>query len=162
MHHAFLYISRRHCTITTWTQDDFLFSFPELRYSLQEFNFKKICQHLTNWTRWNKRDKVSSSANSLFKGRFHSCRCRCCLKSLLTLNERSFRPFIQINSAIWSTENEKFLFSVDQITENLGHLWVYTFSAFLSFSFLRFFSFIIMIFWWGSGGTLPSFEGFCF
>ena len=122
----------------------FFFSWTSIVF--KEFNFRKSCQHLSNWTRWNKRDKVSSSANSLFKGSFHSCRCRCCLKSLLSLNERSFRPFIQINSAIWSTENEKFSFSVDQMAENLGHPWVYTFSAFLSFSILRFFSFIIMFF----------------
>ena len=56
---------------------------------------------------------------------------------------------MQINIAIWSTENEKFSFSVDQMTESLAHPWVYTFSAFLSFSILRFFSFIIMIFFGG-------------
>ena len=52
------------------------FSFPDLWYSLLEFNSRKICQHLTNWTSWNKRDKVWSSANSLFKGRFCSRRRR--------------------------------------------------------------------------------------
>ena len=36
-----------------------------------EFNSRKICQHLTNWTYWNKRDKVWSGGNSrLFKWRF--------------------------------------------------------------------------------------------
>ena len=44
----------------TWTEDvDF---FPELRYKLLEFNSRKICQHLTNWTRWNKRDKFCLSS----------------------------------------------------------------------------------------------------
>ena len=43
------------------------FCFAELRYSLSEFNSSKICQHFTKWTRWNKRDLVRSSANSLFK-----------------------------------------------------------------------------------------------
>ena len=43
------------------------FCFAELRYSLSEFNSSKICQHFTKWTRWNKRDQVRSSANSLFK-----------------------------------------------------------------------------------------------
>ena len=43
---------------------------------------QNICQHLTNWTRWIKRDKVSSSATSLFKWRFGSCSRRCCLSSL--------------------------------------------------------------------------------
>ena len=52
------------------------FSFPDLWYSLLEINSRKICQHLTNWTSWNKRDKVWSSANSLFKGRFCSRRRR--------------------------------------------------------------------------------------
>ena len=38
------------------------FFFPELRYrSLLEFNSRKNCRHLTNWTRWNERDKVWSS-----------------------------------------------------------------------------------------------------
>ena len=37
--------------------------FPELRYKLSlEFNSRKICQHLTNWTRWNKRDKFGLSS----------------------------------------------------------------------------------------------------
>ena len=46
------------------------FSFPELWYSLLEFNSRKICQNLTNWTSWSKGDKVWSSVNSLFKWRF--------------------------------------------------------------------------------------------
>ena len=33
---------------------------------------------MTNWTRWNKRDKVWSSVNSLFKWRFRSRRRCCC------------------------------------------------------------------------------------
>ena len=49
-----------------------------LRYSLLEFNSRKNCQHLTNWTRWNKRDKGWSSANS----RPRSRRRRRCLSSL--------------------------------------------------------------------------------
>ena len=84
MHQAFLYISlpslhdydvkmpnftlcgeREHMTTT-------LFSFAELWYSLVEFNSRKNCQHLTNWTRWNKRDKVWKSATVLFKWRFRS------------------------------------------------------------------------------------------
>ena len=57
-------------------------SFPELPYSFLEFSSRKICQYLTNWTRWNKRHKVRSSANSLFKWRFRS-RHRCCCLSWL-------------------------------------------------------------------------------
>ena len=62
------------------------FSFPELWYSLLEFNSRKICQHLTNWRRsWNKRDKVWSRANWFtFKWRLRGRRRRCCLSSLST------------------------------------------------------------------------------
>ena len=54
----------RHCTTTTWkclisrlvedvnTKQRLCFSFPELRYPLSEFNSRKHCQHLTNWTWW--------------------------------------------------------------------------------------------------------------
>ena len=86
----------RHCTTTTWnvlippflenvnTRPRLSFSFPELRYSLLEFNSrKKLCQHLTNWTRRNKRYLVWSSLNSPFKWRFHRHRRLCCLSSLL-------------------------------------------------------------------------------
>ena len=93
VHHAFLYISlpslhgydvkmpiftfcgeREHNTTTF-----FLFSRPLI--SLLEFNPRKNGQHLTNWTRWNERDKVWSSATSLFNWRFRSRRRRCCLSS---------------------------------------------------------------------------------
>ena len=83
----------RRCTSTAWKylnsrfvedgntrQQHYLLSFyfPELWYSpsASQFNSKGICQHLTNWTRQNKRDEVWSSANSLFKSRFCSSRCR--------------------------------------------------------------------------------------
>ena len=56
----------------------------ELWYNLLEFNSRRNFQHLTNWTRWNKRDKVWSSATSLFKWCFRSRRCRCCSSSLFT------------------------------------------------------------------------------
>ena len=63
----------------------------ELWYNLLEFNSrKKNSQDLTNWTRWNNRDKVWSSATSLFKWRFRSRRRRrrrrrcCCLNTLTT------------------------------------------------------------------------------
>ena len=63
-------------------------SFPELWYSLLEFNSRNICQHLTNWTSWNKRDKVWSSANSFFKWRFRSRRHGWYLRSLLYEQQR--------------------------------------------------------------------------
>ena len=59
------------------------FSFPELRYGLLDFNSCRNCQPLTNWTRWKKRDKVWSSATSLFKWRFRNRLRRCSLSSLL-------------------------------------------------------------------------------
>ena len=86
-----LIVNCRHCTTTTWkylislfvgdlnTRRRLSFCFPGLRYSLLEFNSRKNCQHLTNWTRWNKRDKGWSSANS----RPRSRRRRRCLSSLL-------------------------------------------------------------------------------
>ena len=61
------------------------FSFPQLWYSLLEFNSRGISQHLTNWMGWNKRDNVWSSANSFLKWRFRSRRYYCCLTSLLGL-----------------------------------------------------------------------------
>ena len=75
------------------TRQRLCFSFPELWYSLLEFNSSKIYQHLTNWTRWNKRDKVWSSANSHFKWRFRSRRRFCCLNSLLS-RSRNFATII--------------------------------------------------------------------
>ena len=63
------------------------FSFPQLRYSPLEFNSRKSRQHLTNLTRWNKRDNVSSSVDSFFKWPFRSLRRRCCLSSLFLTTE---------------------------------------------------------------------------
>ena len=69
------------CTTTTWkclislfvedlkTKQRLSSSFPGL-CSLSEFNSRTTCQHLTNWTSWNKRDKVWSSTNSLLKVTF--------------------------------------------------------------------------------------------
>ena len=71
------------------------FSFPELWYSLLEFSSRNIFQHLTiaNWTSWNKYDKAWSSANSLFKWRFRSCRRRCCFSSLLWSMRSLYKEF---------------------------------------------------------------------
>ena len=100
MHHAFLYLS-----FPSWhdynanlpnfafcegrdnkTTTSFFFSY--LRYSLLDFYSKKICQHLTNWTRSNQRDKVWGRANSLCKWRFCCLRPLCCLSSLLLIGAR--------------------------------------------------------------------------
>ena len=78
----------RRCTSTKWkclipllmedanTRQRLSFFFPDLWYSPSEFNSRKISQHLINWTRWSKRDKVWSSATSLFTCRFRSRRRR--------------------------------------------------------------------------------------
>ena len=79
--------AKQKCLISRFVEDvntrqRLSFSFPELWYSLLEFNSRKICQHLTNWTRWNKADKVWSSANPLIQWRFRSRHRRCYLSSL--------------------------------------------------------------------------------
>ena len=72
MHHSFCTFYCRHCAglISRFvggvnTRQRLPFSFLELRYSLLEFNSRKNCQHLTNWTRWSKRKKRFAAA------RFH-------------------------------------------------------------------------------------------
>ena len=50
-----------------------------------------IGQHLTNWTRWNNRDKVWSGTNSLFKWRFRNHRRCCCLSSLYSASYKRNR-----------------------------------------------------------------------
>ena len=89
-HHTFLYISLP-------SLNDYNLKMPHISFCggrehkatscffflwiLLEFNFSKNRQHLTNWTKWNKRSKVWSSATSLFKWRFRGRRHRCCLRS---------------------------------------------------------------------------------
>ena len=82
---AFCTFLCRHCTTTTWkclisrlvvdknSRQRLSLSFPELRYSLLECQY----QYLTNWTTWNKRDKV------------WSLRRRCCLSSLIRIKTPS-------------------------------------------------------------------------
>ena len=72
-------------------------SFPEFWCSLLKFYSKKYCQHLTKWTRWNKRDKVWSSETSLFMWRIRGRRRRCCLSSLLLLKQPVYLPVVLIN-----------------------------------------------------------------
>ena len=86
VHWSSLFLCRR-CTtmynvkglISRFVEDvnedkDFLFLFLNFDTVL-DFNSRlKMCQHLTNWTRWNKLDKVWSSATVPFKWRFRSRR----------------------------------------------------------------------------------------
>ena len=86
----------RYCTTTTWNclisrfvedvntrkQLSFLFSWTSIQ-SIRN-NSRKNWQHLKNWTRWGKQDKVWSRANSLFKWRSRCRRPRhCCLSPLM-------------------------------------------------------------------------------
>ena len=72
----------------TWAQDnDFLFLFLYFDTVFWNSTPEKNCQNLTNLTRWNKRDKVWSSATSLFKWRFRNRGRRCCLSSLFNANQ---------------------------------------------------------------------------
>ena len=107
MHQAFLYISYRHCTTTTWTCPISRFvedvntrqrlssSLPELRYSLLEFISRK---QLTTFDELDetrsKRDKVWGSVTSLFKWRFRSRGCRCSLSSLTIKKETASKQVI--------------------------------------------------------------------
>ena len=76
-------------------------SFPT-QYSLVELNSKKYCQHLTNWTTWNKRDKVWGSATSIFKCLFRSRRRRCCLSSLKTAK---YASLWRLRKYSWKTKS---------------------------------------------------------
>ena len=102
VHHAFLRISFlllhdynvKMPNFTFWrgrenTRQRLSYSFLELRCSLLEFKSRKNCQHLTNWTRWNKCYKVCSSATSLFKRHFLNRRCRCCLRVSIIISASS-------------------------------------------------------------------------
>ena len=73
LHNAFCTFVWGNCTTTTWkclisrfvedlnTRQRLSLSFPEVRCSLLEFNSRKIWQHLTNSTRWNKGDKFAAA-----------------------------------------------------------------------------------------------------
>ena len=113
----------RHCTTTTWkyltsrfvedvsTRQRLSFSFPELWYSPLEFNSRKNCQHLTNWTRWNKRQKVGRSATSLFKWRFLSRSRRRCLSSFI----------ISVELTAWKTVPRMVMWAF--YTKGIPHEW---------------------------------------
>ena len=64
--------STLNCVISRFVEDgntrqQLSFPFSKLSYCLLEFLFtsRNICQHLANWARWKKRDKVWSNENSL-------------------------------------------------------------------------------------------------
>ena len=62
------------CLISRFVKDmntcnNLLFS-PNINTVSYNFHSRKIYQHLMNWTRWNKSDKVWSSTNSFFKWHF--------------------------------------------------------------------------------------------
>ena len=78
----FMFCGERDVNTRQWLS----FSLPELQHSLLEFNPRKKCPRLSSWTRWNKRDRVWSRANSLFKWSFRSCHHRRCLSSVMLVN----------------------------------------------------------------------------
>ena len=97
VHYTILYISLPSlhdvdvkCLISRFVEDmntGQLFSFSGLNSTSREYRLLEstpgnFFQHLTNWTRRNKRDKVWNSVNSLLKWRFPSWHRRCCLSSL--------------------------------------------------------------------------------
>ena len=69
----------------TWTQDNFLFLFLNFDTVFLELNSRSICQHLINWKRWNKHDKVWSSTNSILKVTFSLKSSSLLLKLLIKL-----------------------------------------------------------------------------
>ena len=90
----------RRCTTSTWNWE-YISPFCGYREckttifvffswtSIRSLHSSWVRQHLTNLTRWNKRDKIWSGANSLFKWRFCSRRRRRCLGFLLILSARA-------------------------------------------------------------------------
>ena len=121
-HHTFLYISLPSLNDYNLKMSNFLlcgdreqkattcFFFP---WILLEFNFSKNCQHLTNWTRWNKRYKVWGSVTLLFKWRFRSRRHRCCLRFprggevLKKCLYKEARPDVQPVTPVYTIFHEK-------------------------------------------------------
>ena len=115
VHHTFLYIR---CTTTTWkcriscfledvsTRQQLSFTFLNFdTYSLLEFNARKICQNLTYWARWNKREQIWRSVKSLFKWRFRSRSVVACVASVSVRFRGKERPRKGIFS-LDSTRNE--------------------------------------------------------
>ena len=90
MHHAFLYLSFPSWHVYNVNLPNFTFCrgrdnktttsffFSYLRYSFLDFYSKTICQHLTNLTSWNERDKVwdIDCGQSLFFFRFSESNAR--------------------------------------------------------------------------------------
>ena len=118
MHRHFFPFLCCHCMTTMWKclishfvggmnrRQQLSFSFPVLWHSPLEFNSRKICQHLNNWTRWNKCDKVWDRVNSLFNWCFHSHHCRSCLSSPLTMLSSSNTQWFlaSINFSSWASQ----------------------------------------------------------
>ena len=102
------------------------FLFPEVWYSLLEFNSRTICKHLPNWTRWNKREKFWCSANSLFKRRFRSCRRCCCLSSLIGDKGGLIAVcYRKLKACEWSHLEQKRM-KLIHISVIYNHLMIYT------------------------------------
>ena len=91
MEHAFLHFlpSSLGCDATRFLEDvntkrQLPFSFSELGHGRQEFNSRKIRQHLTNWRRLNISNEFWNSTKSHFRWRFRSRLRRGCSSCLLS------------------------------------------------------------------------------
>ena len=81
------------------TRQQFSVSFLELRYSFIEFNSRRICQILINWTRWNNAMRFQKQCELTFKRRFLSLRLPCCyVKSYHLWN--IFVTYIPVSSSL--------------------------------------------------------------
>ena len=65
VHHALLTFLCRHCTTTTWKCGER--EHKTTTFFFLSRNFRRKCQHLTNWTRWNKRDKIWKQRDFTFQ-----------------------------------------------------------------------------------------------
>ena len=85
-----------------------LFFFPWTSIQSFRIQLQKNSQHLTNWTRWNKRDKVWSSATSLLKWPFRSRRRRCCWSSLMS----QFQSLFSVDLFVYTHNSGKSICSL--------------------------------------------------
>ena len=76
------------------------FSFPELWYSLLEFNFGKICQRLTNWKWWNGK-AIFASITFLYKITIVICLDALILLLDLILIGREFQSFAAVTRKVF-------------------------------------------------------------
>ena len=82
------------------TRQRLSFSFPELWYSLLEFNSGKICQRLTNWKWWNGK-AIFASITFLYKTTIVICLDALILLLDLILIGREFQSFAAVTRKVF-------------------------------------------------------------